>query len=189
MVRRVVTAHDAAGRSVVVSDEVLEPTVLETQPGSEFRLVWGSDRAVRLPNDGAPPAASWIPPVGGFRFGLSVLPPDAGTVPGDATAMRARLDEVRTKLPGLAEALEPAHPGMHTTDTVDIVFVVDGEVECELDDGERVTLRTGDCLVQNGTRHAWRNTSDVPCTLAITMVGVPRDEPVSGQPRETRRDT
>ncbi len=179
MVRRVVTANDEAGRSVVVSDEVLEPVVLETQPGSEFRLVWGSDRPLRLPSDGTPPDASWIPPAGGFRFGLSVLPPDTGTVPADAAAMRQRLEEVRAKLPGLAGALEPDQPGMHTTDTIDIVFVVDGEVECELDDGERVRLRIGDCLVQNGTRHAWRNTSDAPCTLAITMIGVPRDAPTS----------
>jgi quercetin dioxygenase-like cupin family protein len=63
---------------------------------------------------------------------------------------------------------------MHTTDTVDVVLVVDGEIELELGDGDRVALRRGDCLVQNGTRHAWRNTSDAPCTLAITMVGVPR---------------
>jgi mannose-6-phosphate isomerase-like protein (cupin superfamily) len=179
VVRRVVTANDALGRSVIASDEVLDPVVLDTQPGSQFRLVWGSDRPARLPSDGTPPRSSWIPPAGGFRFGLSVLPPDAGTVPADPAAMSDRLDEVRAKLPGLAEALEPDHPGMHTTDTVDIVFIVDGEVECELDEGERVTLRAGDCLVQNGTRHAWRNTSDAPCTLAITMIGVPRDDPTA----------
>ena len=175
MVRRVVTGQTEDGRAVVVADGELEPVRLETQPGSAFDLIWGSDEPLTLPSDGSMPRASWIPPVGGFRFGISVIPPDAGSVPGDADAMARRIDEVRAKLPGLADALEPDHPGMHTTDTVDVVFVVDGAIECELDEGRRVALRAGDCLVQNGTRHAWRNTSGAPCTLAITMIGVPRD--------------
>jgi len=174
-VRRVVTAETPDGRAVVARDEDLEPVVLETQPGSEFRLIWGSDAPLTLPNDGTPPSASWIPPVAGWRVGLSVIPPDDRSVPRDARSMRERIEEVRAKLPGLADALEPDHPGMHTTDTVDVVLVVDGEVECELDDGASVTLRAGDCLVQNGTRHAWRNRSSEPVTLAITMVGVPRE--------------
>ena len=61
------------------------------------------------------------------------------------------------KLPGLIDVLEPNHPGMHTTDTVDFDIVISGEVYLELDDGEEVLLKAGDCVVQNGTRHAWHN--------------------------------
>lgn len=58
-------------------------------------------------------------------------------------------------------------PGMHTSDTVDIDFVLSGEVHVELDDGAEVHLKAGDVQVQNGTRHAWRNRSDEPCVLAV----------------------
>jgi hypothetical protein len=51
--------------------------------------------------------------------------------------------------------LEPQNPGMHTTDTVDFDVIVSGEVFLELDDGSEVLLKAGDCVVQNGTRHAW----------------------------------
>ena len=32
-------------------------------------------------------------------------------------------------------------------------------------------LKAGDCYVQNGTRHAWRNPGDVDCVLAAVAVG------------------
>jgi uncharacterized cupin superfamily protein len=54
----------------------------------------------------------------------------------------------------MAEVLEPENPGMHTTGTVDFDVVVSGEVHLALDDGSEVLLTAGDCLVQNGTRHA-----------------------------------
>jgi len=45
-----------------------------------------------------------------------------------------------------------------------------GEIWLELD-AEGVHLREGDCVVQNGTRHAWRNKGDRPCTMAVVLVG------------------
>jgi len=49
--------------------------------------------------------------------------------------------------------------------------VLDGTVILELDDGAEVTLRPGDTVVQNGTRHRWRNPGDVPARLALFVVG------------------
>ena len=48
---------------------------------------------------------------------------------------------------------------MHTTQTVDLDLVLEGEIWLELDDGEEVLLGPGDCVIQNGTRHAWHNRS------------------------------
>lgn len=60
---------------------------------------------------------------------------------------------------------------MHTTATLDFEVVLEGEVWLELDDGVEVHLRAGDTVVQNGTRHAWRNKGTVPARLAIFIVG------------------
>ena len=38
--------------------------------------------------------------------------------------MGAALRELAEKLPGMAEVMEPDHPGMHTTDTIDFDVVV-----------------------------------------------------------------
>ncbi len=48
---------------------------------------------------------------------------------------------------------------------------ISGEVCLELDDGATKTLRPGDCVVQNGTRHAWRNLTDRPAVMAFVVVG------------------
>lgn len=37
--------------------------------------------------------------------------------------------------------------------------------------GDRVTLAAGDCLVQNGTEHAWRNEDSTQCIMAAVAVG------------------
>ena len=95
------------------------------------------------------------------------------TLPDDLD-VAAAVTELTEKLPGLAEAMEPDHPGMHTTDSVDFDVVLSGEVWLELDDGAEVHLRAGDCVVMNGARHAWRNRSQAPCTIAVVLVGAPR---------------
>jgi quercetin dioxygenase-like cupin family protein len=86
-------------------------------------------------------------------------------------ALRA---EMETKLPGLASHMEPKNPGMHTTDTIDFEYIVSGECWLELDEGATVQLKAGDTVVQNGTRHAWRNKATEPCHIVVFMVGVPR---------------
>ena len=46
-----------------------------------------------------------------------------------------------------------------------------GEITLELDDGQKVSLRQGDCVVQNGTRHRWRNPLPEPCLMAFISIG------------------
>ncbi len=58
---------------------------------------------------------------------------------------------------------------MHKTNTVDYAVVYDGEMWLELDDGETLHLKRGDVVVQNGTRHAWRNKRNKG-TQPVTML-------------------
>jgi mannose-6-phosphate isomerase-like protein (cupin superfamily) len=171
-VRRVVTGQDNAGKSVFVSDDEVEPLRLPLMPGLEFRRVWGGDEPPSLPADGALPSApAFFPPDGGYRFTFVTLPPDGSvTMPEDLDLEQA-VAEVNEKLPGMMEHMEPDNPGMHTTDTVDLDVVLSGELYLELDDGAEVHLRTGDCVVQNGTRHAWHNRTSEPCTMLSILVG------------------
>jgi quercetin dioxygenase-like cupin family protein len=82
---------------------------------------------------------------------------------------------MEAKLPGLATHMEPNHPGMHTTDTIDFEYIIEGEVWLDLDDGATVQLRAGDTVVQNGTRHRWRNEGAEPCRIVVFMVGTSRE--------------
>ena len=172
--RCVVTGQTAGGKAVVARDEDVAPITLTLLPGFEFYRVWGSDSTQGLPSAGdekLPPR--YFPPMGGFRFGYFVIPPEAERVVAEID-MASALGEMQKKLPGLAEVLEFDHPGMHTSDTVDFDVVLSGEAYLELDDGAEVLLKAGDCVVQNGTRHAWHNRSKEKCVIAVTVVGAER---------------
>jgi mannose-6-phosphate isomerase-like protein (cupin superfamily) len=174
-VRRVVTGQQPDGKSVFVSDTFVEPIQLGIMPSTEFHRIWGSDSPPSLPTDGSRPSAPlYFPPESGYRFYFFTLGPDSVALPEDIDIGQA-LEELGAKLPGLGEAMEPDNPGMHTTDTVDIDVVISGEVDLELDDGETMHLSAGDCVIQNGTRHAWRNRSSEPVAIFVTLLGARRE--------------
>ena len=75
------------------------------------------------------------------------------------------------KVPRMGDHFDCSAPGMHTSDTIDYCVVVRGEMTLALDDGAKVHLRQGDCVVQNGTRHRWRNPLPEPCPMAFISVG------------------
>jgi mannose-6-phosphate isomerase-like protein (cupin superfamily) len=173
-VRRVVTGHSAEGKAIFASDTEVEPIELESLPGNVFHRLWGGDAVSRFPDDGsAPQAPAYFPGVGGFRFGMFVVPPGQTTLPAGVTA-DAIQQEMAEKLPGLGEHMEPDAPGMHTTDTIDFEYVISGRVVLELDDGETREMGPGDTVVQNGTRHAWRNPYAEPCRMVVCLIGAQR---------------
>jgi len=175
-VRRVVTGHDANGKAVFVSDQDVTPAAPSLLAGMEFHRLWGGDGIAHFPDAGTMPAHhSYFPPIGGFRFGMFSVPPDGGAgVPADLD-VEAALAELEGEVPGLVQYVEADDPGMHTTATIDFEVVLEGEVTLELDDGATVTLRPGDTVVQNGTRHRWSNRGQVPARLAVFICGAEHD--------------
>lgn len=176
-VRRVVTGHTQDGKAAVVSDTEVDATTLDLLPGgAEFHKLWGADEAPTFPDDGSPqPAQMWFPPVGGFRFAMFTVAPQSEILP-EHFDREAAMAEMEEKLPGIVSQanMETDNPGMHTTDTIDFEYVISGEVWLELDDGEEVHLRPGDTVVQNGTRHAWRNKGSEPCRMVVFLIGAHR---------------
>ena len=61
-------------------------------------------------------------------------------------------------------------PGWHTTDTVDYVVILKGEVYFLLEE-EEVLLKAGDLLVIRGTNHTWANRSSETCAIVGVMIG------------------
>jgi hypothetical protein len=175
-VRRVVTGEASDGSSIIASDTLVEPIEVALLPGVEFFDLWGADAMPPLPNDGAEPLyRDWFPHPGGFRFELIVLPPEIKPGTADANGPSASaLAETERLLPGLLSAMDPKHPGMHRTDTIDLIYVTSGACVLELDGGAKVELKAGDTIVQNGPRHAWHNPYGAPCGLLTVSIGVPR---------------
>jgi mannose-6-phosphate isomerase-like protein (cupin superfamily) len=176
-VRRVVTGHDARGRSRVADDRAVEPITSELMPGCAAYRLWGRDERPTFPDDGSPRRAeAYYPPRDGSRFMINTIAPGELVPPSDLDEAAA-LAELERLMPGAMAAMEPGAPGMHTTDSIDYVLVVSGEVTLELDEGERTVVRAGDVVVQNGTRHAWRNHGTESCTIVGVAVGAHRTSP------------
>lgn len=172
-IRLVVTGHDAAGRSRFVSAAPLRARISKHVPGFSSTAAWATAAGFSVPDADAAFRAdlrSQHPSPGESRLLVVTFPPDSVTMYPDFDP-HATGREMAELAPGIAERFDPDHPGMHSTDSLDYGIVVSGEVVLELDDGQRETLRVGDVVVQNGTRHAWRNPGHATATVVFVMLG------------------
>lgn len=142
-VQRVVTGHDANGRAVFKSEDVT-PTKMIPNGDAAFLLVWTTQTVPADNNDETD---------GRER--------DAGLTLNQGSVIR-----VVDMLPGKQSP-------MHRTNSIDYGIVLKGEIELELDDGRKRTVGEGGIIVQRGTNHLWRNTSDQPCRIAFILIEAP----------------
>jgi len=139
--RRIVTARDREGKSVVGSDEIVDSV-----PGRfDDRVArcdpWSTD-SLGPELDGHDPmkgAGRVMPPPGGTIFRILEIPPGNDT----------------TK---------------HKTATLDYYVILEGELYMTLDEGE-VLCKPGDVIVQRSTNHGWDNRSGKPARFAEVLIG------------------
>jgi mannose-6-phosphate isomerase-like protein (cupin superfamily) len=147
--RRVVTGHDAGGKSLVLSDgpPPQHHSMHGLGVGADFHELWSDGDtipelalgAAREPNE----RPFTIMPLAGHLLRiLDVFPLKDG---GKRTVM-------------------------HRTQTLDYVVVIEGELVLILDDSE-VILKPGDVVVQRGTDHAWENRSSRIARAAFFHIG------------------
>jgi mannose-6-phosphate isomerase-like protein (cupin superfamily) len=173
-IRRVVTAKNDAGKSVVISDGTSpREVVFQHTKGFVSSPLWMLNETPDLTRGHAETmvgAGSLLAPVGGAVFLVVTFPPDSVMFAQDWDPAKAGMEHVQS-VPGIVDTFEMDNPGMHTTPTVDFVTVIEGEIVLELDDGKTVTLKQGDTAVQHGVRHAWRNPGTAPASVSFVMIG------------------
>jgi mannose-6-phosphate isomerase-like protein (cupin superfamily) len=168
-VRRVVTGHDAEGKSRFLMD-ALAPNVKEmaSMPGLALTDLWETKGAPAR-NDGAADSADrpvrLEPPRDGTILRIVEFPPDA--------QWRGRADARDEAFRSIGASHAPdrssSDPMMHKTATVDYIIVLKGEIHAIMDKGETL-LKTGDILVQRGTNHSWSVRGSEPCIVAVVLV-------------------
>ncbi|GIJ46151.1 cupin [Virgisporangium aliadipatigenens] len=174
--RLIVTGHNSAGEAVFVEDRHPESVSVQALRGADFFLMWGTaDGTAKVGGtDVAPVVRPYFPGVGGSRvIFLRWAPYSAEPEPVlDPDSVRS---EVAEKLPGLLDPFEENGDGMHTTDTIDYAICIEGELCLELDNGAEKTLTPGSCVIQQGTRHAWKNKNDKPALMCYVQIGAVRE--------------
>jgi len=174
--RRVVTGN-VNGKSVVQRDEPLLAYEFKTVPGYEHTLIWVNPETPDLSKEQTfeSDPDSVVPGPGGTSLHFVTFPPSSVFADPSFDGEAAQKESL-VRLPGLADHFEKEDPGMHKTNTVDYAVVYDGEIWLELDEGETLHLNRGDVVVQNGTRHAWRNKGPKPVTMLFFLNGARADE-------------
>jgi len=164
--RRLVTGHDATGRSCVLMDDEPRAVLLEKAGGLRLTELWTTSEtpAAFTSSDRARRERRIEPDPGGTVFRVIEYPPDSERL------AKIRPEEHFASMGAQSAPTEKRrHPGMHRTKTLDYAIVLAGEIYAVLDEGE-VLLGAGDVLVQQGTNHAWSNRSDKPATIAFVLL-------------------
>lgn len=155
VIRRVVTGHDAQGRSVVLSDGDARVHSLG-RPGMSLGDIW---------------ATSVYPPV---------VTPDEPDPIRETLDFTIKQRGTRIRILESTPGGEDAEPWMHRTETIDYAYVLEGEMCLLLDDGVEVVLTEGDVVVQRGTNHAWVNRSGKRCRMLFVMMGAEFSQELEG---------
>ncbi|KIJ42503.1 hypothetical protein M422DRAFT_31289 [Sphaerobolus stellatus SS14] len=58
---------------------------------------------------------------------------------------------------------------MHSTKSIDYDISIEGEIELELENGEKRVLRSGDVFIQRQTKHAWHNQHPIQWTKVFSI--------------------
>ena len=168
-VRRLVSGHDAAGRSCFLQDAAA-PTVLvmAAMGGLALTDLWET-HAAPADNTGSADNADrpvhLEPDARGTIFRIVDFPPDAAWK--DGADVEAAFNTIGA---GHTADLDGGEPGMHKTASIDYALVIEGEIWAVLESDERL-MRAGDVLVQRGTNHAWANRTDSVCRVMFVLVG------------------
>lgn len=166
-VRRVLTGHDAEGRSTFIADgEAPNMKEVPVMPGLALTDLWET-KGAPASNEGDADAADrpiqLEPPKNGTILRIVEFPPD--------TQWRTARSREAFKAIGASHAPDKSSsdPMMHKTATVDYIIVLKGEIYAIMDTGEKL-LRAGDVLVQRGTNHSWSVRGTEPCIVAAVLV-------------------
>ena len=145
-VRRIVTGHNAAGKAVIKTDEQIA-AVPRIGAGISGAEIWSTDQ-MPIDNSAAADAAQRA----GFVKHTNYV--------GDGGGTAFRINE-----------WAPGHARFtHRTETLDYAIVLSGEIDCELENGEGVHLKSGDVMIQRGTIHTWVNRGSVPAVTAFILI-------------------
>jgi hypothetical protein len=167
-IRRFVCVGTDDGTVSVSRHTAVEDTTADASTGAT--TLWGWDSLPTLPAaadylEAGHDRPTLFPVRGGSNVAVIIFPPDGeprGTESSDLS--NANIDRVA------------GDPLMHRTDTVDLIFVLEGEITLEQpgEDAD-IDLRHGDFVVQNGGMHKWSNRSNRRAVLAFVLTTTTRD--------------
>ena len=167
--RRIVTGHNALGKSIITIDGPPARSIGEDVGG--LFGIWNTDGMPIETTDNVDRADSEIilsPPANGTKFRYFQINPTPEGVPWDVLQDLAA--QAFDRIGAAHHRIDTSkHPAMHKTETIDYIILLKGDVSLLLDE-EEVRLEPFDTVVQRGTNHAWVNHGDEPALLIAVLI-------------------
>jgi quercetin dioxygenase-like cupin family protein len=139
--RRVVTAFDGNGKSVVKYDDICPHTRATSSKVNVANIWTTSDFPLQVENE---------------------IDSGGAKVPREPPPNNSIFRVVK---------FEPGNErDMHITRSIDYAVIMSGTIELELDDEVVLILNEGDVLVQQATIHGWKNTGTEACIIAFILI-------------------
>lgn len=170
IMRRIITADDANGQSLVIIDGPPSSTNGDPNLGGLFDI-WHDKASGALDpeqhGDLGPERCVLSPAAGNVKVRWFVIPPRPPGVPADAlnAAARARFASFDAE-DHLTD--QSKTPGMHRTETLDVICLLQGEVDLILD-ASRTRIKPGQIVIQRGTSHGWEAIGGPALLLAVLI--------------------
>jgi len=147
-IRRIVTAENAAGESIVIADDA-GSNIVELNGSRIVRLWETTDMPVSLSVDrdiGATAGNAYREGFVGSSFYVAEIPPgsDLSNIP------------------------------LHKQESIDYIAVLEGEIVLVLPEQE-LRMTRGDILIQAGNVHSWVNDTDQTCRILVVVLTGTRD--------------
>ena len=170
IMRRVITADDAAGDSIVIIDGPPSATNGDPDVGGLFDI-WHDAASGPLDprevKDLGPERCVLSPAAGNVKVRWFVIPPVPPGVPREALNAVAR---ERFASFDAADHLtdQSKSSGMHKTASIDVICLLRGEVDLILDTS-RTRIKPGQIVIQRGTSHGWEAIGEPALLLAVLI--------------------
>jgi mannose-6-phosphate isomerase-like protein (cupin superfamily) len=168
-VRRVVTGHNAAGKSIFIIDASTPHVFSRTKGSAIVHELWETATTPannRGRGDTITRGHRLAPPKNGSVCRIIEYPPDSERLAAIDREHALPDDSGRA---AASDRNNPRHPGFHKTATIDYAIVLSGEIYAMMDEGE-VLLSAGDVLIQRGTNHAWSNRTNETAVVAFVLI-------------------
>jgi quercetin dioxygenase-like cupin family protein len=139
-IRRVVTGHDARGRSAKLIDEKV--AIAPIAPGgARVATIWSSD----------------------------VIPVD-NSIDREGSTSIMNIGEKSGSVLHVVDFPPGYSFPFHRTVSMDYGVVLQGVIHLQLEEGEVVEMTPGDVFVQRGTNHSWHNRSEKWVRMLISLL-------------------
>lgn len=159
--RKIITGIDKKGKAVFDSDEQVPITIMpENFPGFALTELFYTEDDPQTSETMQKIRPYDIElPKGAFRFCICEIPPLSDLV-------------TYAKKNNLPLPLDEKDYLLHKTQSIDYLYILQGEVVLRLDSGEEKLVKKGDFTVQRATVHGWNNLTAQPCVILCIMIGV-----------------